>query len=124
MGIMRKFGYLLNMSTGSAQSIKYYLEVSSILHGDDSELVLLVDPDEESLILVVEDTSAVGPVSIQTYSLKESVSLLEEEVVFDKLLSLFLSQRGEGIVFAVKLALKSCQSLDYLGLNLFSLLFS
>jgi hypothetical protein len=53
-------------------------------------LIFLVDPDEESLILVVEDTSAVGPVSIQTYSLKESVSFLEEEVVVNELLSLLL----------------------------------
>jgi len=64
MGIMRKFGYLLNMSTGSAQSIKYYLEVSSILHGDDSQLVFFIYPNQESLFFVVEDTSAIWPISI------------------------------------------------------------
>jgi hypothetical protein len=71
----------------------------------------------------VVDSSSIRPVSIKTSSFKESVSLLEEEVVFDKLLSLFLSQRGEGIVFAIKLTLESGQSLDNLSLNLFSLLF-
>jgi hypothetical protein len=64
MGIVRKFGYLLNMSTGSAQSIKYYLEVSSILHGDDSQLVFFINPNQESLFFVVEDTSAIWPISI------------------------------------------------------------
>ena len=63
-------------------------------------MIFLVDPDEESLILVVEDTSAVGPVSIQTYSLKESVSLLEEEVIVNELLSLLLSQLVERVVCA------------------------
>jgi hypothetical protein len=46
----------------------------------------------------VEDTSAIGPVSIQTYSFKESVSLLEEEVVVNELLSLLLSQLVERVV--------------------------
>jgi hypothetical protein len=64
MGIVRKFGYLLNMSTGSAQSIKYYLEVSSILHGDDSQLVFFIYPNQESLFFVVEDTSSIWPISI------------------------------------------------------------
>jgi hypothetical protein len=48
----------------------------------------------------VEDTSAVGPVSIQTYSFKESVSLLEEEMVINELLSLLLSQLVERVVSA------------------------
>ena len=63
-------------------------------------MIFLVDPDEESLILVVEDTSTVGPVSIQTYSLEESVSLLEEEVIVNELLSLLLSQLVQRIVCA------------------------
>ncbi len=46
----------------------------------------------------MEDTSAIGPVSIQTYSFKESVSLLEEEVVVNELLSLLLSKLVERVV--------------------------
>jgi hypothetical protein len=64
MGIVRKFGYFLNMSTSSAQSIKYYLEVSSILHRDDSQLVFFINPNQESLLFIVEDTSAVWPISV------------------------------------------------------------
>ena len=69
------------------------------------------------------DSSCIRPVSIKASSFKESVSFLEEEMVFDKLLSLLLSQRGESIVFAVELTLESGQGLDNLSLNLFSLLF-
>jgi hypothetical protein len=38
-------------------------------------LVLFVNPDEESLLLVVEDTTTVGPVAVEVACLKESVSL-------------------------------------------------
>ena len=69
------------MGTSSGEAIKDCLEVSSILHRDDSQLVFLVNPDKEGLVLIVEDTSSVRPVSIQTYSFKESISFLEEEVV-------------------------------------------
>jgi hypothetical protein len=70
-------------------------------------LILLVDPDKEGLIVIVVDSSCIRPVSIKASSFKESVSFLEEEVVFDKLLSLLLSQRGESIVFSVELTLES-----------------
>jgi hypothetical protein len=45
------------------------------LHGDDTELILLVDPDEESLGVVVEDTTALGPVAVESASLEEAVTL-------------------------------------------------
>jgi hypothetical protein len=70
-------------------------------------LILLVDPDKEGLIVIVVDSSCIRPISIKASSFKESVSFLEEEVVFDKLLSLLLSQRGESIVFSVELTLES-----------------
>jgi len=40
------------MSNGSAESIENLNDTSSILHGDDSELILFVNPDEESLALL------------------------------------------------------------------------
>jgi hypothetical protein len=65
----------LNLSCGSAESIEDLLDTGSLLHGDDSELILLVDPDEESLGNIVEDTSTRWPVSVQVACLKESISL-------------------------------------------------
>jgi hypothetical protein len=45
------------------------------LHGDDSELILFVNPDKEGLFFVVENTSAVGPVTIEASNFEETVSL-------------------------------------------------
>ena len=60
---------------GSAQSLEDSFDVSALLHGDDSQLILFVDPDEEGLGVVVEDTSARWPVSVEATSIEESISL-------------------------------------------------
>lgn len=52
-----------------AESFKDALDIGSWLHGDDSKLVLFIDPDQESLLFVVEDASAVGPVIVESTSL-------------------------------------------------------
>jgi len=39
----------------------------------------------------MENTSAIWPISVETTSLQESVTFLEEEVVVDKLLPLVIS---------------------------------
>ena len=75
MLIVRELADGLDVSGSSAESFEDREDTSSWLHGDDSELILLIDPDEESLGIVVEDTSAGWPVSVQVASLQESVSL-------------------------------------------------
>ena len=92
------------------------------MHGDDSELVFFVDPDKESLLVVVEDTSPLGPVSVQAAGIKESISFFEKEVISNQLILLFRSHGSERIEGTGKLTLKSVASLDNLLLNLVSLL--
>lgn len=58
MLIVRELADGLDVGGSSAESIENFEDTSSWLHGDDSELILLIDPDEESLGVVVEDTSA------------------------------------------------------------------
>ena len=65
----------LDVRGSSAESVEGLSDTSSLLHGDDSELILLIDPDEESLGIVMEDTSAGWPLSVAVASFKESVSL-------------------------------------------------
>ena len=65
----------LEMSNSSAKSIEDFEDSTILLHGDDSELIFFVDPDEESLGIVMEDTSTRWPVSVKVASSKESVSL-------------------------------------------------
>jgi len=80
------------VGSSSAESIEDCLNICSRLHGNDSQLVFLVDPNQEGLIVVVEDASAIGPVSIQTNSLKIFISFLEQEMIVNKLLSLSFGQ--------------------------------
>ena len=46
-----------------AESGEDGLHVTILLHRNDSEMIFFVDPDEEILLVVVPDTSGVGPVS-------------------------------------------------------------
>ena len=88
MLIMGKFDVSgLKMSNCSAESVEDFDNAGILLHGDDSELILLVDPDQESLGVVVEDTSARWPVSVEVASLKESVTL----PIFEKTVRIFIN---------------------------------
>jgi hypothetical protein len=98
MAVVRKSCHFLDMGTGSRESVKDCLQVSSILHRDDSQLIFFVYPHEERLVFVVEDTSTIGPVPIETYSLQESITLLEQKMILNELLSLLLSQFVKRIV--------------------------
>merc|ERR1712240_230818 len=66
---------------------EHFFHISSLLHGDDAELVLFVHPDKESLVLVVEDTTTLGPVTLHTGNSKVPVARDEEEVVVNELLA-------------------------------------
>jgi len=54
---------LLDGGSGVAESLEDGVDVVTLLHGDDSGVILLVEPDKEVLVLVVEDTTGVGPVA-------------------------------------------------------------
>jgi len=45
------------------------------LHANDAELIFLINPYEEGLVFVVEDTTAGGPVAVKTNSFEETVTL-------------------------------------------------
>merc|ERR1719337_852036 len=57
---------LLDSSDAAGQAGEDSLDVSALLHGDDAGLVLLVDPQQEGLGVVVEDSTALGPVALHT----------------------------------------------------------
>ncbi len=48
----------------AGQAVEDSTHVAAVLHGDDAELVLLVNPGEEGLVLVVEDSATLRPVSL------------------------------------------------------------
>jgi hypothetical protein len=86
----------------TGESLEDTLDISSLLHGDDSELILLIDPDKESLGSVVEDTTALGPVTLHTSDLQVWIARHEEEVVIDELLTDLLVHASQWVVVASK----------------------
>ena len=56
------------------ETLENTLDITTLLHGDDTELILLIDPDQESLVGIVEDTTALGPVTLHTGNLQVGVT--------------------------------------------------
>jgi len=98
------------------------LDISSLLHGDDAGLVLLVDPHEEGLGVIVEDSTALGPVTLHTSNGQVSVSADEEEVVINELLSDSLIHTSEWVVLASKISIESLKGRGHHLLDVNSLL--
>ena len=80
MVIICEFSNLLNFGLSINKSLEYLFDVGSWLHGNNSELILFVDPDEEGLGVVVEDTSARWPVTVETAGIEETVTLPENKI--------------------------------------------
>ena len=102
MLVVGEFGFLLNEASSGGESLEDGTDVGSLLHGDDSKLIFFVNPDEESLVVVMEDTSSLWPVSLETAGFEIFVSTLEEEVIGDELLSLVIGHFWEGVVFTLE----------------------
>ena len=91
MLVMGELCNFLDLCTSLRKAGENCTNVGTLLHGYDTELILLVDPDKEGLFFVVEDTSSIRPISVEADSFKESISLLEEEVVLNQLLPFLFS---------------------------------
>jgi hypothetical protein len=120
--VVSELGLLLNTSNTSRESLEDFTDVRAGLHRDDSELILLIDPDEESLAVVVEDTTSLGPVSLEEGRLKILVVALEEEVILSELLLLGGGKVAERVVLALKVTSELGKSSNNLSLYLLSLL--
>jgi len=92
MLIVAELRHLRNNTCCDRKSFENTKNICPLLHRNNPELILLVDPHEELFGLVVENTSTFRPVSIQSARLEESVAFLEQEVVSDKLVTLGLRQ--------------------------------
>jgi len=107
-------------------------DVIALLHGDDSHLVLFVDPDEKVGVVVVEDSSGIRPVSAAAGGKKKSrVGLLEKISSLSELFFLFFAHaiwlgsvrlgavKREVVTF--KITLQGEESLDDEGFDFSSL---
>jgi len=113
---------VLDSLDASGETLEDTLDVTALLHGNDTELILLVDPDKESFVLVVEDTTALGPVTLHTSDLQVGVTRHEEEVVVDELLADGLIHTGQGIVVTSQISFQLGESVLHEGLNINTLL--
>ena len=56
----------LDSLDASGKPLEDSLDVTSALHGDDTQLILLVHPHKEGFFCVVEDAASLGPVALHT----------------------------------------------------------
>jgi len=91
---------VLHSLDATCQPLEDTLDVAALLHGDDAELILLVDPDKEGLGIVVVDTAALGPVALHAGNSQVAITRHEEEVIVDQLLADLLVHAGERVVGA------------------------
>jgi len=98
------------------------LDVSALLHGDDTGLVLLIDPEKEGLGVIVEDSTTLRPVTLHTSDSQVAVTRDEEEVIINELLADGLVHASERIVLASKISGQLGQSGGHHLLNVDSLL--
>merc|ERR1719219_3055683 len=108
----------------SGQPREDTLHVTSHLHRDDPQLVLFIHPGEESLVLVVENASALRPVPLHTTCLQVLVSRHKEEVIIDQLLANFFIHASEGVVCASQVTLQVAKCGFHQALHLKTLLLS
>jgi len=118
MVIRSELSLSLELASGTGKSLKDFVDVGTLLHGDNSKSILLVNPDEEGLGIVVEDTSSLGPLTLETAGFKVLVTTLEEEVISDELLFLRLSHVAEREVFTLKITVELGKSGGNLALDL------
>jgi hypothetical protein len=85
-------------------------------------LILLIDPHKESLVVVVEDTSCLRPVSLEESRLEILVITLEEEVISGELLLLVSGQVSKRVVLTLKFSGELREGSNNLALNFLSLL--
>lgn len=60
-------------------------------------MILLVAPDQEGLVVVVEDATSSGPKAASVRSLEEPIALFKEEVIINQFLLHLLAHASEWV---------------------------
>merc|ERR1719474_709476 len=86
----------------TSEAFEDTLNISSLLHRDDTGLIFFIDPEKECFGIIVEDTTTLRPVTFHTSNGKVTISAHEEEVIINKLLANLFIHTSERIVFSSK----------------------
>jgi hypothetical protein len=92
-----------NSLNATGKALKNSKDISAILHGDDAELIFLIDPNKEGFGIIVEDATTLRPVTLHASNLEIWVSRHEEEVVIHKLLTDLLIHASQRVIVASKI---------------------
>lgn len=93
--VVAEWNTLFDVIDSRGEATEDLSEITTHLHGDEAEMILFIAPDQESLVLVVVDTTSSGPEAASVGSLQEAVTFLEEEMVINELLLDFLGHASE-----------------------------
>ena len=118
MLIISEFDLLFNLVSSNCKSREDLTDVGAWLHRDDTELILLVDPNQERFVVVVENSTCFRPLAFEETTLEILVATFKEEVVFDKLISVGIAHLSEGVVLALQFASEVVKDTNYVTLNL------
>jgi len=66
MGVVGELSFSFNEAGSGGKSLEKSSDIGSLLHGDNSKLIFFVNPDKESLVIVMEDSSSLWPVSLES----------------------------------------------------------
>jgi len=105
--VVGEWDSLLNVVDSIDETGVDSLQVTTLLHGDDAQVIFLIAPDQEGLVHVVVDTATSWPEAASVGSLEETVTLLEEEVIVDELLLDFLGHASQWVVGTLQLSLQT-----------------
>merc|ERR1719309_377595 len=109
---------LLNLLQANTETPEDLPHVAALLHGDDTQVILLVHPDQEGFVVVVPDASGVRPVTGHTSAGQQGRDrLVKQEVISDQLLLLGISHGLQGVVLSLELTIQAGQSLNGQLLN-------
>merc|ERR1712242_495417 len=106
----------------TSKTLKDTLDITALLHGNDPSLIFLIDPEKEGLGSIVEDSTALWPVTLHTSNGKVTVSTDKEEVVIDKLLADSLIHTSKRVVVTSKIIGELAKSTAHQLLNINTLL--
>ncbi len=120
--IMRELSNLFNMGASLREPSENSPNVSTRLHGDDAELIFFIHPNQEGLLVVMEDASSLRPLSIKSTCLQIAVAFFEQEVVSNELLAISLGHFAQRVELASKLSRETLKGLYNGVLNIDSLL--
>lgn len=95
----------------NAEPLEDLLHVATLLHGNDTQMILFIHPDQEGLVVIVPDASCIRPVTSHTGSQQQwGDRLVKQEVVSNQLFLLFVSHVLQWVVLALELTIQASQS--------------